>query len=120
MKLLRSLRLLRLPLLLIPFLFLVHNVNDPLKGQGTSQVQVNPDCTVVNVTLTLTSGSGSTITVPGGNGFDNRTLACQSYVLEYVATATSGTLTSVLFQAAGGAVTPGSFSGWGGDSQHRN
>src|SRR5271155_3059481 len=85
-----------------------------LNGQGTAQVQVNPDCQVLAISLTFTAGSPSTMTLPGGNGFDNRAFACQSYVLEYVATANSGTLTSIAFQAAGGAVTPGSFSNFGG------
>lgn len=95
------------------FLFLsllIHN----LKGQGTQQVQVNPDCPVVNISVTFNSGSGATLTLPGGNGFDNRALGCQTYVLEYVATATSGALTSVAFQSAAGAVTPGGFANFAG------
>ena len=83
-----------------------------VNGQGTTQVQVNPDCSVVNATVTVTGSA--TITLPAGNGFDNRLTACQSYVLEYTATATSGSLTSIAFQAASGAVTPGSFANWGG------
>lgn len=96
--------------LLIPFLLMIHNLN----GQGTVQTQLNPDCPVVSIGLTLTSGSGATITVPGGNGFDNRVIGCQTYTLQYVATASSGSLTGITFQAAGGAATPGTFSAFPG------
>ena len=104
MKTLKSL------LLLLPFILLIHNLN----GQGTVQTQVNPDCPVVSIGLTLTAGSGATITVPGGNGFDNRVIGCQTYTLQYVATASSGSLTGITFQAAGGAATPGTFSAFPG------
>ncbi len=104
MKTLKSL------LLLLPFTLLIHNLN----GQGTVQTQVNPDCPVVSIGLTLTAGSGATITVPGGNGFDNRVIGCQTYTLQYVATASSGSLTGITFQAAGGAATPGTFSAFPG------
>ena len=97
-------------LCVIPFLLLIHNLN----GQGTVQTQLNPDCPVVSIGLTLTAGSGATITVPGGNGFDNRVIGCQTYTLQYVATATSGSLTGITFQAAGGAATPGTFSAFPG------
>lgn len=107
MKILRLL----IPLLLsLPFTLLIHNLN----GQGTVQTQLNPDCPVVSIGLTLTSGSGATITVPGGNGFDNRVTGCQTYTLQYVATASSGSLTGITFQAAGGAAVPGTFSAFGG------
>jgi hypothetical protein len=85
-----------------------------MNGQSTAQVQVNPDCPVLAISLTLTAGSPATLTLPGGSGFDNRSLGCQSYVLEYVATATSGTITGITFQAAGGATVPGTFGAWGG------
>jgi hypothetical protein len=91
-------------------LLLIHNVN----GQGAAPVILNPDCPVVSIGLTLTSGSGATLTVPGGNGFDNRAIGCQTYTLQYVATASSGSLTGVTFQAAGGAVTPGTFGAFPG------
>lgn len=104
MKTLKSL------LLLLPFTLLIHNLN----GQGTVQTQVNPDCPVVSIGLTLTAGSGATITVPGGNGFDNRVIGCQTYTLQYVATASSGSLTGITFQAAGGAAVPGTFSAFPG------
>lgn len=97
-------------LLLIPLLACVQVMN----GQGTSQVQLNPDCVVTSVVLKLTAGSPATMTLPGGNGFDNRGTACQTFVLEYVATATSGTLTSISFQGAAGAITPGTFGAYGG------
>ena len=92
---------------------------------GNSQVQVQaqtttppPDC-IFFVNSTLSGGSPATIsypvnTVTGITGFDNRTLGCQTWTFSYVATATSGTLTSLDFQSATGAVTPGSYNSWGG------
>lgn len=87
-----------------------------VKGQSVGTPP--PDC-IFFVSANLTAGSSGTIsypvnTVTGITGFDNRTLACQTWTFSYVATATSGTITSLDFQAATGAVTPGSYSTWGG------
>jgi len=88
---------------------------------GNSQGQTTtppPDC-IFFINATLTAGSPATISYPtnqvtGVVGFDNRTLACQTWTFSYVATATSGTITSLAFQSASGAISPGSYSNWGG------
>lgn len=77
-----------------------------------------PDC-IFFINQTFNSGSPATVNYPvntatGVVGFDNRTSACQTWTFQYSATATSGSLTSLDFQAATGAVTPGSYSTWGG------
>lgn len=78
-----------------------------------------PDC-IVFINLTLNGGSGTTVRVPttavsGGPG-DNRTEKCQTWTLSYQATASSGSLTSVAFQAATGTAAPTAmaFGNWGG------
>jgi hypothetical protein len=86
--------------------------------RGQSSTTPPPDC-IFFVNASLTAGSPATIsypvnTVSGITGFDNRTLACQTWTISYVATATSGTITTLDFQAATGAVSPGSYSTWGG------
>lgn len=72
-----------------------------------------PDC-IFFISASLNAGSGTTVNYPNSAGFDNRSLACQTWTFSYAATATSGTLTSLDFQAAAGAVSAGSFSTWGG------
>ena len=96
--------LLILTCLLSPIL--IHSVN----GQST---QVTPDC-VVFFNQTFTSSSGASVALPGGSGFDNRSIGCQNYVIQYTVTTTSGTISSVSFQTAQGALSAGTFNDWGG------
>jgi hypothetical protein len=101
-----ALKFLRLPLLAIIGLSLsVHPVN----GQST---KLSPDCSIP-FNVAFTSGSLPTVALPV-NGFSNTDIGCQSYVLEYTVTATSGSITSVAFQSALGTTAAGSFSNWGG------
>lgn len=98
----------RLLLLLLSLIspVLIHSVN----GQST---QVTPDC-VVFFNQTFTSSSGASVALPGGSGFDNRSIGCQNYVIQYTVTTTSGTISSVSFQTAQGALSAGTFNDWGG------
>jgi hypothetical protein len=97
-------KLLSLFLLLTPLLIIPGNC----WGQTTTPP---PDC-VYFINAVLTGGSAATISYPAA-GFDNRTLGCQTWTVFYTATATSGTITSLDFQSAGGAVVAGSWATWG-------
>lgn len=93
-----------------PFLLLLFAFNQVnLRGQ---QVPQSPDCGPIFINQAITTGT--TIPIPSITGKDNRTLGCQTWVLAYQANATSGTFTSIEFQSASGAVTPGTFGAWPG------
>lgn len=101
-------------LLSSPFLLLLLFIFNPVKVLGQA-LPVPPDC-VVFVNVTTTSGSAATIPIPASPWFDNRTVACQTWTIQYQAAATSGTFTSISVQSANGTVTPltGAFSDWSG------
>lgn len=84
-----------------------------MKAQGVQAVQNQPDC-VWFFSQAITNATAGSLAYPGGNGFDNRTIGCQYYLIQYTVTVSSGAFGSVTLQAASGAVTPGSFSTWGG------
>lgn len=107
-----------IPLWLLLAVFTILGLFPGNKAFGQAPNTPAPDC-VFFINATYTGASAATIsypvnTVTGVTGFDNRTLGCQTYTFQYTATATSGTLTSLDFQAANGAVSAGSFSTWGG------
>lgn len=77
-----------------------------------AQPAIAPDCVVFIPTTTL-NASGTTKFPNTTNGFDNRTLGCQFYVLVYQATGT-GSLTGVAFQSSTGSASPTSFGNWPG------
>lgn len=96
-------------LLVMPVLFNLLPGVAVMKGQTTQAVPV-PDCLFF---ISVTFSAASTAVVPSAGGFDNRSVGCQTWTVEYVATGT-GSLTSVDFQAASGATAAGAFSTWGG------
>lgn len=98
------------PFLLLSVLLVLGHFH---RVKGQQNVVPVPDC-IVFVNQTLTAGSAATINVPSTNGFDNRTAACVSWTFQYQANATSGTFTSIAFQAANGSSTPGTFANWSG------
>lgn len=105
-------RLLSLLSLFVPLLLFSLN---PVNGQPPTPVNQAPDCIFFINSGTLSGGSAATINFPTGNGFDNRTLGCQTWTFSYQATATGGTmLTSLEFQAATGATLPIMFAAWAG------
>lgn len=80
------------------------------KGQAVTPPP--PDC-LFFISLTTTSGSAATIDMPSAAGFDNRSLGCQFWTVNYTGTGT-GSLTTLTFQAANGALVAGSFNTWAG------
>lgn len=85
--------------LLLPLIF------NSLKVFG--QAPPPPDCVVNFNSASMAANSGASAT------FDNRSVACLFWTLDYQATITVGTV-SLAFQSAAGAVTAGAFGAYGG------
>ena len=90
-------------------LFLLFN---PVKSWG-QDIQI-PNCTVFfNITLNTQTTVATPTTPVTGNGGDNRTNGCQSYLLQYQANGT-GALGGVSFQAGKSNTTTVTFANWTG------